>query len=325
MDKQGNQYADRWEVGHTVPPVAFDQSAFDAKVDAIKTLLKSEPPTSPIISRLYIYICGDQKSEYCEEVDSSGDTPTLRALRNAFAPTSSSNSGWKFNGTEIIPTVVKADWGRNAGSVTPLNHCMAKAQREEVKKVLIWSPEIALDASMVNAMSEHMNQERLFFVGYLRDFWFHNLSWHFPQNTCTLWNLERLRVTLPQEGELDFFASVCNGDGSKVTYRGADGQMGETNCAGMEEFEKYLRLLKAAKKSAGPTVRDPWGLVPWGMVGMNAPAKWDQSKLNPDAKAQSDIKIARQKLVMDAWVERNFPAIHSEEIYSKMFLDAKFT
>ena len=316
----GDQYANPWEVESTVPPVQFNAEDFAKKTTAIKTLLKLQGKESPTISRLYVCICGDQKSDYSEELNSQKQTPSSSKLQEALGAELDANGCLMLNGVEIVPYVVTDNWGKNAGSVTPLNHCIAEAQKAGIRKVLTWSPEITLTTPMVLKMMEHMTQENLLVVGYLRESWFKTISWRFPQNTCALWNLAQLK----EEPATPFFSPVCNGDDlKKVKYINNDGQPAEANRAGMEEFEKYLRLLKAAKK-ANPTASHPWGLVRWGMVGMDLPAKWDQNGLTPAVKALSDIKIARQKFVMDAWVKQIFPAIHPEEIYAHMFIDAKF-
>jgi len=53
-----------------VPPVQFNTEEFAKKTTAIKTLLKLQGKESPTISRLYVCICGDQKSDYGEELNS---------------------------------------------------------------------------------------------------------------------------------------------------------------------------------------------------------------------------------------------------------------
>lgn len=272
---------------------SFDSEKFDRGVVAPVTKLLSSAPEE--FAGLAIVTCGEPGNKYSEEVI-DGETPTVRALREAFSDEIAIG--------RIIP-VVCSDWGLNAGSATAINAGVEVARSHSAHKVLVWSPEIDLSGHMVSEMLNHMEQHALRLVGYMRNRWYQRLQWAFAQNTCAIWDM----------GLLDLVSGMnpsCNGDG-KTTVSTLE--FGEVPLAGMEDIEAYFR----ASAICGEFIR-------WGCVGMRHPAIWSLALKKPDTREYDDNikKIARQALVMDAYAKRIFPDIEPIDVYDQMMRVVSF-
>lgn len=293
--------------------VKFDNRRFEEKVAApIKKLLDSA--SSDLLKGIFVFTCGDQDSSFCEEVNPLGDTPSIQALRKMFPH--------EIREGRIIPTVITQNWGLNPGSVTPLNAGIAMARDKGASRVVIWSPEIALDGLLLMQMKMHMDIHGLKLVGCMREHWQEKIQWRVVQNTIAMWDIGLLT-------EIGGMRQDCNGNTVDMVDIPDIDEMGNGNgngnetrkvrLAGMEDFDAYIR---ASKKYQQETKKQTF--LPWGTIGNSNPIKWDLShyKLgNKDYKDNLD-KIARQEGVMKKYIEKHFQIstdAELEDFYKKMF------
>lgn len=267
----------------------FDEERFiSSVVKPIKKLLSNAPCE---LTAVAVVSCVDQSASFCEQ-SINGETPTLIHLDKHF-------KNEILNGL-IIP-VACHNWGLNAGSATAINDGIAAARTAHTRDILVWSPEFDLDGEMLRLMRKHKSQHGLGLVGYLRENWHLRTQWTFPQNTCALWS----KSVIDAAGG---FNPNCNGDGKRSIN---SPEFGNIPLAGMEDFEMYLRATKQAS-------------MQWGVVGARRPAKWDVSLYKPGTKEFMDNakKVARQGLVMNAYINQHFPGQDLIDVYSKILSES---
>ena len=271
----------------------FDEEKFKRGVVAPITKLLSTAP--PEFTGIAVVSCAEVGSKYAEEVR-EGVTPTVYHLRHAFPDEVKSG--------RVVP-VLCTSWGLNAGSATAINDGIAIARHHGADDVLVWSPEIDLDGFMVSAMLAHMDNHALSSVGYWRSRWYTRYQWMFAQNTCAIWDLDTLKAV----GD---FNPACNGDGKTMVKTS---EFGDVPLAGMEDFEAYLR---ACRHFMEP--------VRWGMIGNRSVAAWDLALKKPGSPEydNNEKKIARQRLVMEAYAKGLYPHLDPIEVIDMVMATAHF-
>lgn len=280
ITKHGDKFGNRKQL----TAVPFNQAKFDEGVATpIRKLLDSAPSE---LKGILVGTCADPESDLCEEVNGNDCTPSTKALFAAF--------GKQYNNVKIIPFIVKNDWGLNAGSVTPLNIGIELARKQDANRILLWSPEIGLDAERLQQMMALMTEKSLNLVGYMRENWESNIAWQTPQNTIALWDETML-------SKIGGFDKKCNGtEGETVPLPSGNSPL----IAGMEDFDAYL-------KASALYPPDALGrrLMPWGRIGANNPISWSVQSLtkdHPEYQRNAD-KIARQPIVMAHYLKDRFP------------------
>lgn len=261
----------------------FNMKQFEEKVARpILNLLRFPEVVGTIIA----VTNGEIGNKLAEKIDKDGKTPTTRAFEEIFPAEMKS-------GKILVP--ICTSWGQNPGSGTALNEGIALVQSF---KVMCWSPEIEMDGYRITSALDFAEARNLSVVGFLRKLYWERTQWNVVQNTACIWDTATIK-------SIGGFAAECNGTGETVNTA----EFGEVPLAGMEDFHAMLRLMQ----KYGENFR-------WGLVGRTNTLKWD-TDFEPGSERESNHlkKVARQYLVMQAYVRKIFPDKKLEDVLEKFF------
>lgn len=267
----------------------FDLGFFRERVEApIKKILKLDAIDGPVI----VMINGDKNSKL-GEVEINGELPSEHYLKQSFE-------------TEILAgrVIIKRceNWGINPGSAIALNEGDTIANNLGYKFVFHWSPEIDLN----NGSNEHnhllhkamddLHEKNLSVIGLARQNWWEKPQWAIPQNTASIWRLDRLMAVCG-------FDQKCNSFGTEkdekiirmARIEIGDETISEIPIAGMEDFHAMLRQMKVFEDFR-------WGII------KEKPLVWNTKFPEGSDRLRNHlIKVFRQYCVMKKYVEAVFP------------------
>lgn len=262
----------------------------DSDFDLDQFLEKVAKPIQKIGDDVRIVVVTNTEAGHklAEGVASDGSYPTGRALAKVFS--NEVESG------RIIP-IGCDDWGPNPGSPLGLNAGARFAIANSADWIMNWSPEIEMTPGLINQAMQHQDRHGLDVVGFFRTGWYERAQWKVPQNTASIWRANLL-------SQFDFFDRFCTGEtGETVSTE----EYGDVPLAGMEDFHLMLRVL-----ASGYPLR-------WGMVCRRNPLLWDTKHFEGERLLNHLKKVARQWLVMRAYVERVCPNEDVDAVLERFF------
>ncbi len=260
----------------------FDHNLFREKVVVpVKQLLAQ---TGHLVQKLVIVTNADVRSAYAEEIAADGTTPTMRAVRAAFADDAR------------VEAIACTDWGKNVGSGNALNVGDSYINgTTDLEFVLNWSPEMAvLPRHLYRAIDMMLDRPAMQVVGFYREMWWERTQWNIVQNTIALYRLSTLMA-------MGGFARKCDGDDGVMVQTE---EYGPVLRAGMEDFHYVLRLLRRNREYRH------------GIVGLEAPLEWHVDFDPQSERGKNHLrKVARQYAVMREWCKDVFP---EQDVYETL-------
>lgn len=281
-----NVVARSFQAGTGTSEKPFKMEDFlDRVANPIKNLLRFHESVGSII----VVTNGEKGNRLAEIFSDDGKTPTVRALEETFPKEVE-------NGT-IIPHICM-NWGPNPGSGNALNEGMKIATGDGSKWVMCWSPEIEMNGYRITEMLTLAEQRNLMVIGIMRKFYWEKPQWNVVQNTACLWQADII-------SSINGFAPECNGTGECVKTL----EYGDVPLAGMEDFHAMLRIMK----KYGDDFR-------WGLIGRTDPLFW-RTDFEPGSERLMNHlkKVARQYLVMEAYINKIFPGEDFREVLERFF------